>query len=230
VCTLASPPVFIPPPCGEVRHAAWRAGVGARTATSTCRHRLAHITPPGARTEEGARHPPHQGEGWSVSHRQAWVILAAGGSRPALRQSPSVSQRSATKWRGQRDADRPRSYCSSSGQPPGAPLAALILKPRIAAYHLSGSDARMEITHLTRRPTRYRAGGRTGDPRGWSVSLARVSGRIGNFRFRQRPSRTAPPRAPRPSPREADGLQLASSWTRDGCIVRAFSRAGLTRG
>ena len=131
---------------------------------------------------------------------------------------------------GQRSADRPQSYCSSIGQPPGAPLAALILKPRIAAYHLSGTDARMEITHLTRRPTRYRAGGRTRDPRGWSVSLTRVSGRIGNFCVRQRPSRTAPPRAPRPSSREADGLQLASSWTRDGSILLQVSGAGLTRG
>ena len=34
------------------------------------------------------------------------------------------------------------------------------------------------------------------------------------------------PRAPRPSSREADGLQLASSWTRDGASLTEAERAG----
>jgi len=52
---------------------------------------------------------------------------------------------------------------------------------------------------LTRRPTRYSAGGRTGDPRGRSVTMARCSGPIGNC-----PSETSLPyratsgAAPRP--------------------------------
>ena len=35
------------------------------------------------------------------------------------------------------------------------------------------------------------------------------------------------PQAPRPSSREADGLQLASSWTRDGASLSEAARAGI---
>ena len=38
------------------------------------------------------------------------------------------------------------------------------------------------------------------------------------------------PRAPRPSSREADGLQLASSWTRDGRSLTEAARAGISLG
>ena len=36
------------------------------------------------------------------------------------------------------------------------------------------------------------------------------------------------PQAPRSSPREADGLQLASSWTRDACILIQLREAGIS--
>ncbi len=42
------------------------------------------------------------------------------------------------------------------------------------------------------------------------------------------PIRTAPPREPRPLSREADGLQLASSWTRDGWSVTEVFGTGIT--
>jgi len=60
------------------------------------------------------------------------------------------------------------------------PRRGIFLEPRIAAYrqwHRRGAKSR---ARLTRRPTRYRAGGRGRDPRGWSVILTRLSGPIGN--------------------------------------------------
>jgi hypothetical protein len=123
---------------------------------------------------------------------------------------------------------RPRSCCSLKGAARLArPARGIFLEPHVAAYrqwHRRGAESR---ARLTRRPTRYIAGGRGRDPRGWSVSHGAVIRAYRELCVRDQPFRTAPPRAPHPLSREADGLQLASSWTSDARIVREVSRAGI---
>ena len=82
------------------------------------------------------------------------------------------------------------------------------------------AQARAKRTHLTRRPTRYNAGGRIRDPRGWSVSRDAVFRHRPPLRLRHLPYR-ATSGAASPAPR-ADGLQLASSRTRDTRSVVGF--------
>jgi hypothetical protein len=69
-------------------------------------------------------------------------------------------------------------------------------------------------------------GGRGSEPlRLLRYACARCGGNRG---FRPRLPRA--PQAPHPKSREADGLQLASSWTRDACSVSEVWSAGISRG
>ncbi len=66
---------FLPPPCGEVRHAFGVLGWGKSTPTASSGRM--HNTPPVAR--RSARLPPHQGEGWdSLRGKQSSAMQAAG--------------------------------------------------------------------------------------------------------------------------------------------------------
>jgi len=68
--------------------------------------------------------------------------------------------------------------------------------PLAALLTACGTDARMEITHLTRRPTRYSAGGRKGTPEAGTRLPGAGSGPIGNFASEISPSVPRLPRAP----------------------------------
>ncbi len=121
---------------------------------------------------------------------------------------------------GQRGTDRPQSYCSCRGSLP-APRSRHHFKASYRRLSLWHRHAAKDIACLTRRPTRYSAGGRTGDPRGWSVSHDAVIRAYRELCVRDRPSCTAPPRAPRPSPRE----QTVCSSRPHGRGMQAFYRS-----
>ena len=106
------------------------------------------------------------------------------------------------------------------------PAYAAILKPRSAALpHADGTGPRAKRALTSpddRRIPRRWADRKT--PRGRTVTLTRGHG----LRFRLAVSSPRLPRAPRPSSQEADGLQLASSWTRDGASLSEAARAGIS--
>jgi len=53
-------------------------------------------------------------------------------------------------------------------------------------------------------------------------------GGVRAYRACRRPFCPPPPQAPHPSPQDTDGLQLASSWTRDGASVTPVGSAGIS--
>ena len=88
------------------------------------------------------------------------------------------------------------SCCSAFGGLP-APRFRRYQAPFRTAYHQWHRRKGLKRpAHLTRRPTRYSAGGRSGDPRGWSVVHDAV---VRARRLAIGPICPAPPRAPHPS-------------------------------
>jgi len=142
-----------------------------------------------------------------VLHRHAWVILAAGGLRPGF---ASCSLRLPTKRHqvartaGHRSAASVAQMRAASRRP----AAAVILKPRIAAYHQW--PMRAWSSRIT--PDGLRVAAQAGEletPEAGPLATARDQGLAFSFRKWAHPYRAASGAAP--SPREADGLQLASS-------------------
>ena len=117
-----------------------------------------------------------------------------------------------------------RVRCANKGSL-SAPRRGDILEPRTAAYHQWLKTRCLAERVLPGGHAHSIAGGRTGDPRGCSLRVARGQGLAFSFRKWAHPYRAASGAAP--SPREADGLQLASSWTRDGRSLRQVLEAGI---
>ena len=163
------------------------------------------------------------------------VVAVHPGMLSSWQASPVAATQAAPglwKQRGLRGTDRPRSYCSvrSAFRRPASRSsseAIALLKTLRRLFRAPFRTASHQWhrpcdTHdLTRRPTRYSG---AGPPR-----VVRWPWRGGpGLLILIGPIFTAPPRAPRLSSREADGLQLASSWTRDARIVSEVSEAGIS--
>ena|GEM_PF-4748845 len=157
-----------------------------------------------------------QGESGSVLHRSGIIHrLAALFARRSVKEHPLEGE----------DCGAPeslRSYCSARAAS-RRPAYAAILKPRSAGLPHAVAQA---IQRAWPHPTTagFHGGGQIiRPPRPFRYSDARS--RLAVFSGRAFP---ALPRAPRPKSRKADGLQLASSWTRDGSILTQARRAGIS--
>ena len=69
-----------------------------------------------------------------------------------------------------------RVVCAREGAVLNAPRQRRYFTASCRALITSGTGAVLRRARLTRRPTRYSAGGRSRDPRGWSLPIARLSG------------------------------------------------------
>jgi hypothetical protein len=106
------------------------------------------------------------------------------------------------------------------GQPLGAPL-----MRRYQALSTAYPCRALSNETRSRRPRDSTQGVWFEDPRG-RIALLLAQG----HGLQLVSGRAVPrlPRAPQPSSRDTDGLQLASSWTRDACSVSARRGAGIT--
>jgi hypothetical protein len=154
----------------------------------------------------------------------------------------------------QRLAARTREDTSKSHEDCGAPIGrdpsrdkGSLSAPRIALKRRHASappETLRRYFRPRRRPTCGASAHRSDAPK---ISTRRVPGRAAGERRTPEagryaaggvracisrsdsgPSRPPAPQAPRPKSREADGLQLASSWTRDACIVMQMREAGIS--
>jgi|GEM_PF-7033259 len=158
-----------------------------------------------------------------LASMRTWFIAA-----PRRARSEHTFSQCLPHEQGQRGTDRPQSYCSLVGGL-SAPRSR---HPFRASYRRLSPVAQMRAWRSRTSPDGLRIparGGRTRDPRGWSVSHGAAVRAYREFCVRDIPS--VPRHLGRrvPCPREADGLQLASSWTRDGRIVPRLRGAGISR-
>ena len=101
---------------------------------------------------------------------------------------------------------RPRSCCSFKRAARLArPARGIFLEPHVAAYRQWPRRGAESRARLTRRPTRYSAGGRGRDPRGRSVSHGAVIRAYRELCFRDIPSVPRHPGRRIPAPRCQDG-------------------------
>jgi hypothetical protein len=114
---------------------------------------------------------------------------------------------------------------SKSERTAGHPSAASVCAKWAASRRPEGGD----IAALTLARRMVNLDGERGTPEAGPLAM-RAGFQACLPRMDSGPSCPPAPQAPRPSSQNTDGLQLASSWTRDGLILMRVRAAGISSG
>jgi hypothetical protein len=135
---------------------------------------------------------------------------------------------------GLRGTDRPRPFFvrAASRRPASRSSSAASAQPKHCGDVLEPMPRRLtSVSYALRTARGIRPG--VSSPGGRELGPLRLvrypAGSCRGLPFVSGPSCPPAPQAPRPKSREADGLQLASSWTRDGRSVRRSRGPGITK-